>query len=85
VAGGTSVLVGIGTDADPNKWAQTATLTKNSKTTQVTTIPVKLTADEAIEAFPLASGGGIGNTQFSAGVLRVRIVYDINVDLDNAV
>jgi hypothetical protein len=83
VAGGTTAIVGIGVDADPNLYAQTANLNKNSKA-ETAMAPTLLAAPVALEAFPCASSGAIGNTQFSAGTLRVRIVYDVLTSLDNA-
>jgi hypothetical protein len=83
VAGGTTAIVGIGVDSDPNLYAQTANLNKNSKA-ETAMAPTLLASPVALEAFPCTSGGAIGDTQFSAGTLRVRIVYDVLVSLDNA-
>lgn len=83
VAGGTSVKVGIGPVADPDKYGITSGLTQNLK---IDIIPdwAVLSGAEDIQINACATGGGIGDTAFSAGVVRVRIVYLALNSLDNA-
>jgi hypothetical protein len=84
VAGGDVAAVGIGIDADPNLYGATATLAKNAKS-NLMVAPAVLSAPAVIEAYPCTAGGDIGNTPFSSGSVRVRIVYDVLASLDNAV
>ena len=83
VAGGTSVKVGIGPTADPDKYGKTTAFTKNLK---IDTIPdwAVLGSAEDIQINAVATAGGIGDTAFSAGAVRVRIVYLATNSLDNA-
>jgi hypothetical protein len=74
-AGGTSVAVGLGTDADPDLYGKTSALTANAKINTLLDYNI-LGAEVSLEAFPVTAGGSIGNAQFSAGTLRVRVVYD---------
>lgn len=83
VAGGTTVKVGIGVAADPDKYGKTSALTKNLK---VDTIPAHavLASLEDLQIFACATAGGAGDTGFSAGSFRVRIVYVALNSLDDA-
>lgn len=83
VAGGTTAKVGLGVDADPNAYGESAALTANAKIDTLLA-PTKLAAAVDIEVYPCASSGAIGDTAFSAGTVRVRIVYDQLNSLDNA-
>lgn len=82
VAGGTSVKIGIGTDDDPGLYGITSALTKNLKID--TTIGARLATETAIKAFPCAAAGTIGDTAFTSGAIRVRIIYDRLKSLDDA-
>jgi hypothetical protein len=82
VAGGTSVAVGIGVTANVDVYGLTANLNKNTKS-DTAMAPTLTTSTVAIEAYPVTAAGAIGNTAFSAGTLRVRIVYDVLASLDN--
>jgi hypothetical protein len=81
--GGTTAAVGIGVDADPDAYGVSAALTLDSKINKLLT-PTFSSATIAIEAFPCTAAGAIGNTAFTAGTLRVRIVYDRQTSLNNA-
>ena len=82
VAGGTSAKIGVGTDADPDLYGLTSALMKNLKID--TTIGTRLATETAIKAFPCAAAGTIGNTAFTSGAIRVRIIYDQLNSLDDA-
>lgn len=83
VAGGTSVKVGVGTTGDPDKYGKTTDLTQNQK---IDTLPAHavLSSAEDIQVNATATAGGIGDTAFSAGAVRVRIVYAMTNSLDDA-
>ncbi len=82
VAGGNVATVGIGVDADPDLYGQTSTLLKNAKSNKIIA-PAVLSGTAAIELFPCQADGTIGDTPFSDGTVRVRIVYDVLASLDN--
>jgi len=84
VAGGTTTTVGLGVSIDPDAYGVSASLSKNAKVNMLLS-PVRLAAAVDIAAFPCAGDGSIGDTLFSAGTLRVRIVFDRLTSLDNAV
>lgn len=74
-AGGTSVKVGIGTAADPDKYGLTADLAQNSKTLAGIDLTAVLSGAEQIQVGAcLTDGSDLGDTNFSAGSVRVRIV-----------
>lgn len=82
VAGGTTVKVGLGiNDGDVDKYGITANLTVNSKITN----PIdynKLAADETIDITGVTSdGSALGDTEFSAGKVRVVAIYEQPVAL----
>jgi hypothetical protein len=85
VAGGTSVKVGLGLNAtDVNKYGITSALTKNLK---INTIPdwAVLSAPETIDVCAaVTDGSDVGDSNFSAGSVRVRIVYLEPVGLTDA-
>jgi hypothetical protein len=82
-AGGTTAAVGVGVDADQDAYGLSAALTLDSKINKLLTPTVS--ADSiALEAFPVTGVGAIGDTAFTAGTLRVRIVYDRLASLNNA-
>jgi len=81
--GGTTVKVGLGPTADPDKYGITADLAKNTK---FSTIPdwAVLSGAEDVQINMCATGGGIGDTAATAGVVRVHMVYALPVDLADA-
>lgn len=83
-AGGTSTKVGIGIDANPDAYGLTSVLTQNAKINTMLDWNA-LAGAVAIEAYPVTDAGAIGDTAFTAGTLRVRIVYDQLNSLDDAV
>lgn len=85
-AGGTSVTMSIGTAADPDKYGThgSDTLAQNAK---IDTIPdwAVLSSGEAIVITAAATGGTAdGDTAFSAGTVRARVVYAALNSLDDA-
>lgn len=86
VAGGTSVTLSIGTTDDPDKYGTHATdsLAQNQK---IDTVPdwAVLGSSEQIVLTAAATGGASdGDSAFSAGAVRVRIVYLALNSLDDA-
>lgn len=82
-AGGTSVKIGVGVNADPDAYGKTTVLTANAKINTLLA-PSVLSAEAAIEAFPCATDGSAGDTAFTAGTLRVRIIYEQLASLADA-
>lgn len=76
VAGGTSVKVGLGKHGGTcNTYGASADLVKNHKLGAIADWAV-LSADEQIDVCACATvATGLGDTNFSAGSVRVRIVY----------
>lgn len=74
-AGGTSVKIGIGIASDPDSYGLSSALTQDLKIDTMVS-PVVNAAAIPILAYPCATSGAIGDTAFSAGTLRVRIVYE---------
>ncbi len=85
VAGGTTVKVGLGTHGtSPSLLGKTAALTKNSQNGLVPADAASLIATSTnIDVCGVASAGAIGDTNISAGMVRVVIVYDTPVVLAN--
>ncbi len=100
VAGGTSVKIGVGFDADPDAYGLTGSLVQNQKIDTfmknydllLDTSPgftargnsVQWTREAiALKAYPCNSSGDIGDTGFTAGSLRVRVVYQVCNSLDD--
>lgn len=83
VADGTSVKVGIGITGTVDKYGLTTNLQKNQKINILLT-PVVLQGVESIKVFPCASNGAVGDSDFTAGSIRVRVVYDQLASLVNA-
>lgn len=85
VAGGTSVKVGLGDHSGTcNTWGNTSVLTLNAKAKALAAYSV-LAAQTTPEVCACASTAtGLGNTNFSAGKVRVRIVYIKANDLPDA-
>lgn len=85
VAGGTTVKVALGiNDGDVDKYGITTNLTKNQK---INTIPdwAVLSAEEQIDVCAVVTNGSaLGDTNVSAGSVRVRIVYLQLASLTNA-
>ena len=75
-AGGTSVKVGLGQKlGDADKYGKTSALTKNAK---ISTVPdwAVLGSEEQIDVTALLTDGSdLGDSNFSAGSVRVKIVY----------
>jgi hypothetical protein len=87
-AGGTSVKVGLGLNGStPSSYGLAADLVKNSKITNgflggtVTPLAAPLTLDVCICE---TTGAALGNTDATAGTVRVRIVYEESAALVNA-
>lgn len=80
-AGGTSNRIGIGTDADKSLYGLSL-LALNSKSNKMVA-PAVLGGAVDIKLFPCVSGGTIGDTAFSVGFVRVRIVFDKLDSLDD--
>lgn len=85
VAGGTSVKVGLGTTGtSPSLLGKTATLLKNAQNGLVPADAASLIAGSTnIDISAVATGGAIGDTNISAGSVRVVIVYDTPAVLAN--
>lgn len=82
VAGGTSVKIGIGTADDPDAYGLTTAFARNLKID--TLVGTVLAGQTVIKAFPCAGDGASGDTAFSAGAIRVRIIYEQLNSLDDA-
>lgn len=82
VAGGNVATVGIGIDADPDLYGKTSTLAQNAKS-NLLVAPAILSSAAPIKLFPCQADGTIGDTPFSDGTVRIRIVYDVLASLDN--
>lgn len=85
VAGGTTAKIALGLNAgDVDKYGKTSALTKNLK---VDTVPdwAVLAAEEQIDVCGvIADGSALGDTNLSAGSVRVRVVYLELNSLDDA-
>lgn len=85
-AGGTTALVALGLNGgDVDKYGISTALTKNNK---INTIPAHavLSGTEQIDVCGVVVGGAtLGDTNISAGSVRVRVVYAIPTSLKNAV
>ncbi len=85
VAGGTTVLWGLGMDTIyPNQRAQfgSGAFAVNTKTNSL--YREKVGSDVYIKVWPLANGDGdLGDTPFSTGSLRVRIIYERLTSLES--
>lgn len=80
VAGGTSVKVGIGPTSDPDKYGITTNLTDGQAINRYPSF-AQLGSAEDVQVNACATAGGIGDTGFSAGVVRVRIRYKALTEL----
>ncbi len=97
VTDGTTVRVGLGVDGDVDLYGLTGALTVNNKINTFMKNYDVLETDPAFEtrnntitwtreaiqlkAFPCADNGSIGDSAFTAGILRVRIAYDVMNEL----
>ncbi len=86
VAGGTSVKVGIGAHAGTtNTYGNTSALTKNLKIDTIPAAWAVLASALTLDVCACASTAtGLGDTNFSAGTVRVRVVYLARVSLADA-
>ena len=89
--GSTTVKIGIGIASSPSLLGLTSGLTKNLKIDTLLDYVELLdyTVDSAettvpVLVYPCATDGTIGDAAFTAGTLRVRIVYDRLTSLDDA-
>ncbi len=78
------IKVGIGIDADPNKYGMSADLVKNHKTNTLPAHAV-LSGAETIGVYAVDTAGDAVTEKFVAGgLVRVRIVFFALASLDNA-
>ena len=83
VAGGTSTKVGVGPTSDPDKYGLSADLLKNTKIDLMIDWAV-LSGAEDIQINACDNSGALGDTAFSAGSVRVRIVFLALNSLDDS-
>lgn len=85
VAGGTTVKVGVGLNAgDMDKYGKTSDLTQNQK---IDTIPdwAVLGGEEQLDVCGVVTNGStLGDSNLTAGTVRVRVVYLVPNSLDDA-
>lgn len=85
VAGGTSVKVGIGIGGgDVDKYGKTGTFAQNQKTDSILDWDVLSGAEDIQIGILVTDGTSLGDTNASAGAVRVRIVYALPNSLDDA-
>jgi hypothetical protein len=89
VAGGTSVQLGIGSGnaTATNTYGVSTTLTKNTKTNYLAATygAVAATPEQiSVNAVVTGAGASLGNTNISAGSVRVRVVYLVVASLADA-
>ena len=85
VAGGTSVKVAIGVaGGDVDKYGKTANLSKNAKIDTIPTHAVLGGAEDVQIGIVVTDGSTLGDTDASAGAVRVQIVYAALNSLDDA-
>ena len=85
VAGGTSVKVSVGiAGGDVDKYGKTADLTKNQKIDTIPVHAILASAEDVQVGIVVTDGSTLGDTDASAGVVRVRIVYAVQNSLDDA-
>lgn len=76
VGGGTTVKVGVGLNGSaPSAYGLTSALTKNTKQAGRVQPPAPLSAATTLEVCGCATAGGIGDTNLTAGKVRVRVTY----------
>lgn len=78
----TAVKVGIGTDADPDKYGLSADLVKNTKINFIPAYAV-LSGAEDVKLHACATGGTAAGT-INSGTVRVRLVYAALTSLEDA-
>jgi hypothetical protein len=75
-AGGTSTKVGIGPSGDPDKYGKTADLALDSQCNSGVLVGgTPLGAAEQVRVNAVTDAGAAGDTNFSAGKVRVRVIY----------
>lgn len=85
VAGGTTVKIAIGVaGGDVDKYGKTANLSQNQKIDTIPTHAILSGAEDVQVAAVVTDGSALGDTNVSAGAVRVRIVYAITNSLDDA-
>lgn len=85
VAGGTSVKIGIGPNGtDPDKYGFTGALTKNTKLSTILADVVLSSAEQIDVCAVTTAGSALGDSNFTAGKVRVRIAYKKLIDLADA-
>lgn len=85
VAGGTSVKVAIGVaGGDVDKYGKTGTLAKNQKIDTIPTHAILASAEDVQIGIVVTDGSTLGDTDASAGAVRIRIVYALPNSLDDA-
>ncbi len=86
VAGGTSVKVALGiNDGDVDAYGKTSALTKNLKIDTIPAALEPLASETPIDVCAVVTNGSaLGDSNFTAGSVRVRIVYLQLVSLTNA-
>ena len=84
-AGGTSVKVSIGlAGGDVDKYGKTGTLAQNQKIDTIPDWAVLSGAEDVEIGIVVTDGSTLGDTNASAGAVRVRIVYAVPNSLDDA-
>lgn len=85
VGGSTTVKVGIGPNgSSTNKYGHGAALTVNTKIQGLFNVVTPLAADEAVDVCGVVTAGtSLGDTNLTAGKVRVVIVYDKPAVLDS--
>lgn len=85
VAGGTSVKVSVGVaGGDVDKYGKTADFSQNAKIDTLPDWAVLASAEDVEIGIVVTDGTTLGDTNASAGAVRVRIVYLQPNSLDNA-
>lgn len=76
VGGGTTVKVGVGLNgSDPDAYGLTAALTKNTKKSGRVEPPAPLATATTLEVCGCTTAGALGDTNLTAGKVRVRVTY----------
>jgi hypothetical protein len=84
-AGGTSVKVGIGLNAgDVDKYGLSDDLSQNTKTNLIPDWTVLSSSEQIDVCAVVTDGSALGDTNFSAGMVRVRVYFLALAGLPNA-
>jgi hypothetical protein len=76
VGGGTTVKTGIGLNgSDPDAYGLAGALTKNTKKAGRVEPPAPLAAATTLEVCGCTTAGALGDTNLTAGKVRVRVTY----------